>query len=106
MERAAAAEKESASKSATEAKAQLDAANAAVAKLTGEQKVAAEKADKLTKTITQLKQLGRKFKEQSMTLTEEKNKLQKSLEEALAAQGRNSTHFGILTKIPHINLNE
>ena len=86
LERAAAAEKESASKSATEAKAQLDAANAAVAKLTGEQKAAAEKADKLTKTITQLKQLGRKFKDQSMALTEEKNKLQKSLEEALAAQ--------------------
>ena len=86
-ERAAAAEKEAATRSGAEAKAQLDAANATIAKQSEEQKALKEAADKSNKTITQLKQLGRKFKEQSQQLTNEKSELQKALDAAVAQAG-------------------
>ena len=86
-ERAAAAEKEAATRSGAEAKAQLDAANATIAKQSEEQKALKEAADKSNKTITQLKQLGRKFKEQSQQLTNEKSELQKALDAAVAQVG-------------------
>ena len=86
-ERVAAAEKEAATRSGAEAKAQLDAANATIAKQSEEQKALKEAADKSNKTITQLKQLGRKFKEQSQQLTNEKSELQKALDAAVAQAG-------------------
>ena len=93
-ERVAAAEKEAATRSGAEAKAQLDAANATIAKQSEEQKALKEAADKSNKTITQLKQLGRKFKEQSQQLTNEKSELQKALDAAVAQAGVGSGEDG------------
>ena len=81
LERAAAAEKEASAKAAAVAKAQLDAANAAVAKVTGEQAALKADSEKSQKTIIQLKQLGRKFKEQNVAITNEKEELRKENEE-------------------------
>lgn len=66
-------------------KAQLDEANAAVEKATKELAALKEDGEKAKKTIIQLKQLGRRLKEQNVAITIEKDDLKKAVEMAQAA---------------------